>query len=101
MTVSDLEKFTQTHQIFELQRMSFLDVALARRIAVRKFVFRHSRNHQLFIEDIASSSTMREMLNVKSMAKSGNLPDIDTFCWFSKQVSAELSLSVSNAVCDQ
>eukprot|EP00210_Caulerpa_lentillifera_P009528 g9086.t1 len=81
---SELEEFIEANQIFELQRMDFRQVPSARKIAVRKFVFRHSRKHQLFVQDICSSPTIREMLEVKSYARGGRFSDIDPFSWFAR-----------------
>lgn len=85
VTAGDLEKYVESHQLFELQRMNFLDVPNARRIAVRKFVFRHAKNNQILIEDIASSATIREMFEIKAFAKAGRFNEINPFSWFSKQ----------------
>lgn len=87
VTASDLEKYLESHQLFELQRVNFLDVPWARRIAVRKFVFRHAKNNQkISIEDIASSATVREMFEIKALARAGKFNDVDPYSWFSKQV---------------
>lgn len=86
ITPTELEAFMEAHQIFELQRMNFLQVPCARKIAVRKFVFRHSRKHELLsIQEICSSSTIREMFEVKSHARGGRFTEIDPFSWFARQ----------------
>lgn len=65
-----------------------MDVPIARKIAVRQFVFRHARRDQLSIKEIASSSTVREMFEIRTLARSGRFQDINPFSWFSKQVQS-------------
>ena len=91
----DLEKYLESQQLFELQRMNFLDVPNARRIAVRKFIFRHAKNNQILIEEIASSATIREMFEIRALAKAGRVNDIDPFSWFSRQVLQSFSFGSS------
>jgi len=84
----------ENHQIVELQRVNFLDVAQSRKIAVRKFVLLHSKKNKIMIEDISSSASIREIMQIKKLAKNGRNHDIDPYSWFSKQVSPALMYSI-------